>query len=368
MEQKTAASLAPKSTGSSSSWGCSILLFLLLLYALIAGVRALFLRSDTIAVLPPRSAGCREWSRWNPQITGLAYTPDGATLIVVGEGLAAYDAVNQRPLWCVDAADPEYFFGIWAVSPDGKTIATLNRLSVLETRRVADGALLQQWTTPISYPFSSDLTFTPDGRGLVLPGNDRQILLWSLGGIDNPRVLVESTASVESVAFSPDGQTLAVVTIDNAIALWNTITWTVEKTWVNERFSTTPQLVFSPDGQTLALWGGEGVSVLRLRDGAIWLHWMGLENNFKYVNDLAFSPDGRYMAAVAHGSAPGRSGRTAFPPRSWDTLALWETTSWQQVAEDSGGWTVAFTPDNTAVLVDAGRGVREIPLSELLKK
>ncbi|MBN2002461.1 MAG: hypothetical protein JXA21_03815 [Anaerolineae bacterium] len=366
--------MTQKSTTSSPRRGCSIFLVVILLIVLVAGARALYLHFTSIAVLPPAGAGCPNWSRQSSSIANLVYTPDGATLLIEGNGLAAYDAVNRRSLWCVDM---ETAPGLLTVSPDGKTFAAASHMlfggyELLETRRVTDGLQLQQW--PVKLIYFSDLAFTPDGQMLVSSGFD--LTRRFLESADTPQTLTgPATGKVAygGIDFASDGRTMAVV-VEDRIELWDTATWTVTQTFPAGKRAYDNEFAFVPDDQVLVMWGGGGVDVLRLSDGALLLHWADTDHDFKYVQKLAFSLDGRYMAALAHGyhnKDLRTKRRDLWVGKNWDIVGLWETANWQLLGERrySGMRNVlAFSPDGAALWVDDGRALREIPLSELSKK
>ncbi|HNT74943.1 MAG TPA: WD40 repeat domain-containing protein [Anaerolineae bacterium] len=356
--------MTKRQSTSSTSGGCWLWFFLGIVGVVWVVGRALIQQTQTSSLLPPRAAGCPHWGRWSPYLSDLMYTPDGATLLILGEGLAAYDAVNERPLWCVDSDDPEYLMGWWALSPDGETLAVVNgpRTS-LTTWRVADGVRLQQWS--LSLTTFSALTFAPDGRSLVISAG-RELWRWPLHTLDNPHIL-SNEGYFTGLALAPDGRTLAVL---NSLGLevWDTATWTVTQRYADEAFSSQKELAFSPDGDVLAAWGYRDALVFRPASGTMQMWWNPAEANFKYVNTMVFSPDGRYVAALAHGYNSGRPGKAAWPA-SWDILGVWQTQDWRQVAEESYSGvhnTLTFTPDGASLLLDAGRGVQAYPLTELL--
>lgn len=355
--------MAERRTVASTPGGCWLWFTLGLAGLIFAGVRALTSHSTTTALLPSRAAGCPHWGRWSPYLSDLMYTPDGATLLVLGEGLAAYDAVHERSLWCVDSDDPEYLMGWWALAPDGETLAVVNGpRTALTTWRVTDGVQLQHW--PISITGFSALTFAPDGRSLVI-GAGRELWRWSLHTLDNPQIL-SNEGYFKGVARAPDGRTLAVLN-SLGLQLWDTATWTVTQRYADAAFSEQEELRFSPDGALVAAWGYQEAIVFGLAAGTVQMQWGPEDANFRYVNDMVFSPDGRYVAALAHGYNAGRPGRAAWPA-SWDILGLWQTQDWRQVADRSYAGvhnTCTFTPDGARLLLDAGRGVQAYPLEEL---
>jgi WD40 repeat protein len=148
------------------------------------------------------------------------------------------------------------------------------------------------------------------------------------------------------VAFAGDDNLLATGGIDGAVRLWDHKTGVIRptlsghKSWVNS-------LAFHPGGKLLA----SGSS-----DGTIQL-WAVAELTTKTpppkndppraakiirattaeVRSIAFSPDGRLLAAGLR----------------YGLIKIWETDRWSQRLEWKGheedAWTVAFTPDGKAL-------------------
>jgi len=100
-----------------------------------------------------------------------AFSPDGKTLAMTP------NATDQRPhpvaLGDWSAEEPRYFLGSYEVSslafsPDGKTLAGTTREGLIRLWQVTTGDELFSLSGPSGYPGSlGDLTFTPDGRGLL---------------------------------------------------------------------------------------------------------------------------------------------------------------------------------------------------------
>ncbi len=221
------------------------------------------------------------------------------------------------------------------------------------------------------------LAFSPDGRFLAVGGMDSRVYLWDLRAGKLLRTLTFSMAPVEALAFSPDGQWLAVGNRDGRIRLYRRSgqDWTNPRRLWERRIFTgdlvkpppplpekgvalkeserrrleqllamlrmkkppfVKAIVFDPKGLWLAVAGTgdvvkdkEGIVVFAFpqRKKAIvlqghakdvgWTVRVGNRNEppRPWVNDLAVSKDGRYLASAG-----------------WDgTVRLWDMTAYRQL-------------------------------------
>jgi WD40 repeat protein len=215
-----------------------------------------------VASRRPLGAAWRAHERW---IAGLAFTPDGRTLVSSANAgrVRLWDVETRRPAG--RALPPEEVTEI-ALSNDGRTLAILD----------FDGARL--WDVPSRRPLDPPLdgdhvvlgmVFSPDGRTLAALEGDA-IRLWDVGtrrqvggGLRPPGR--GSVVGAGLAAFSPDGRTLAAAT-DETVRLWNVPTRRLVGRPLPTGFVS--ELAFSPDGRTLATLDQDGV--VRLWTGIFW--------------------------------------------------------------------------------------------------
>jgi WD40 repeat protein len=158
------------------------------------------------------------------------------------------------------------------------------------------------------------LAFSPDGRRLVSSARDYKTFLWDLG-TGTYRRLVEREYSY-TVAWSPDGRTIAVGG-SHSLYLWTVETETKRDVELADEGyeGHALRVAFSPDGRWLAAASG----VVRLWDAAT-LELLPLgEERRRATMCLAFSRDGKTLAT---GHSPRRAGAPdQHLVRLWDLAA-----------------------------------------------
>ncbi|MGW2399670.1 nSTAND1 domain-containing NTPase [Kitasatospora sp. NPDC001664] len=144
-----------------------------------------------------------------------------------------------------------------AVSPDGRTVATIVTADQGDTVRLWDAATGA--TTAVLTGHTDTVhavVFGPDGRTLATAGRDRTVRLWDAATGRTTAVLTGHTEAVNSVAFSPDGHTLATAADDHTARLWDVATGTTTATFTGHTGDVN-SVAFSPDGRALATAGGD---------------------------------------------------------------------------------------------------------------
>jgi WD40 repeat protein/serine/threonine protein kinase len=211
---------------------------------------------------------------------------------------------------------------------------------------------------------------SPDGRLAASAGDDWGVKLWDLAGLRLLHTLSAHTGSVTGLAFSPDGKQLASGSRDGTISIWDVVNGT-EVLALHGNSRSFCQIRFSPDGKTLA--AGSPKGIIKLWDIPGGKEKSPLTGHTGVVHCVAFSPDGTILASggedrtvhlhdLARGSvrtftAPGAVTDVAFSAdgrtlaavvdapevdvRLWDTESGEETTLHGHTAPVRG---LAFSP------------------------
>jgi RNA polymerase sigma factor (sigma-70 family) len=262
-------------------------------------------------------------------VRSVAFSPDG-TLLASGERDSArlWD-VQKRKRVAVFKKNNTIVESV-AFSPDGRILASVDDscIRLWDTRRNrAIGVLGPEPLHESPIRFNSiirSVAFSPDGTLLASGGIDNTLRLWDVQ--KRQEIFMHKLAqqgNIMAVAFSPDGKTLAVAGTHKKIYLWsapeqelittlNTSTivwkWSVPEQELIETLKTPAivwTLAFSPDGRFLAAGTGAEIRVwdIKTQTEVTTLRCMYL------VTSIAFSHDGKKVVA---GSLDGTI-------RVWDT-------------------------------------------------
>jgi WD40 repeat protein len=203
------------------------------------------------------------------------------------------------------------------------------------------------------------LTYSPDGTKLASASRDGTAKVWDLGAgrevctyrghADQPNDTTKDAnmLSVGDVVFDPDGKTVASAG-GNQVHLWDPNTGKQLKVLVTLEKTDKPikALAFHPDGKSLAVGGEDGVvRVFAIESGK---ETFASAARAVRIEKLAYSPNGKFIAAVDSGGA-----LTVYAPGTPNPLAM------QPVSVVEGGGDalgVAFTPDGGGILTGGKDG------------
>jgi WD40 repeat protein len=191
-----------------------------------------------------------------------------------------------------------------------------------------------------------DVAFSPGGSTAYSASADGTVGVWSLtdGTLKNRIPLGDSVPG--SLAVSPDGGTLAVGLFEGTIRLLNPENGEPRR-WLMGHTGLVTRMAFSPDGARLL--SGSLDRTLRLWDVASGELLLQIDSPGAILN-VAFSPDGR--SAVSSSGDNDLTGQ-AQPLIVDRTVRVWDLTTGEEIRrfEPNSGFvrSVAFSPDGRRV-------------------
>jgi WD40 repeat protein len=148
--------------------------------------------------------------------------------------------------------------------------------------------------------WSTTVAYSPDGKQIASGSEAENACIWNEETGQELFTLSGHIGSVNSVAFSRDGTRLAAASPAGTNKLWNPQTGRSTGAITNHNGFMT--VAFSPIEQRLAATSADGVKLYDLDGNEI----LTLTAFRESAPGLAFSPDGRYLAAAGNGKS--RSG------------------------------------------------------------
>jgi WD40 repeat protein/uncharacterized caspase-like protein len=252
-----------------------------------------------------RSVEVPHWNVGSSALAGITFTPDGRllatawdmikdTALTVHYHVKLYDLTAQKEYPLFDL--PQATYASMSFSPDGRLLVTTagNHVRLWDTTtgaeaRAIDVPALPSRLIPNSYVWSA--AFSPDSRVLATTGSDTQIILWDAATGRTLRSLAGHVNYTYEAAFSADGTRL----LTGGKTVWDVATGRGLRASAVDSPAALAQ--FSRDGKLIAeraLTGSNSVALYDAQSHKL-LHTLAPAEQAD-VNQVVFSPDGRFIA------------------------------------------------------------------------
>ena len=266
---------------------------------------------------------------WNPALATGATVLKGHTLDVTGASLS-----SDRTLLATASQDKTIM--LWNTTTE-KPLRVLREhtLSVWDVALHPDGTRLASAAASAPYHVEN----RPNPAELFVWDTRTGRLLHKLAG---------HTSGVLRVAYSPDGRRLASLSTDGTIRLWDAASGQAQQVFLPPAKEPWRCFAWNPRSNQVvaALEWRPDLYLLDPASGAVTILHQTPNQDFFQTQTLAFSPDGRWLAA----GAPNQV-------RIWDTQGYRPLPTRALRDVSSGAYHLAFSPDSTR-LATAGRDVR----------
>ncbi len=279
----------------------------------------LALSSDGILAATDRDAKCvrlwdsekgllhRKLDGFNGSVRTLSFSGDGKTLAIGDRErlISLFDTQSGKRTKTLSGHRSEV--SCLAFSPDGKTLASGNDEGEFFLWNIESGDVLHRFPQPKCW--MNAFAFLPDNETLLASVYEKQfddetssgVQFWSLKSGQRTANLRLVPFRPRSVAVSADGKLMAYSS-RTLVLLWDIPTRTLLRALIADGDSHVDRIAFSPDGRHLAAAASHGSAYLmRVWDVAtarqLW------QRDFKHhVLNLSFTRDGSTIVAADHES------------------------------------------------------------------
>lgn len=340
--------------------GSAMLSMALIVLASILGegaIPAMAVAAPDAVPCPPTQPGTfctlKGHSDW---VRSVAFSPDG-------KRLASGATDNRVKVW--NLADGKELFSFpghtgfvttVAFSPKGDILASASFDKTIKLLEVATGKEIRTLQGHTDYV--ETLAFSPDGALLASGSSDKTARLWDVQTGREVRSFNDDTGWIESVTFSPDGALLAVCPREGLVRLWDVETVrAAERLAIGHRDAISGSYVvaFSPDGQLLVV--GSSDNTIRLWGLSAREEVRRIQAADLGVFQIAFSPDGRMLACDACAKQDSHGGCVHGDVQLWDPVT---GRKLHTISDPDAKYinALAFSPDGTLLATGAGDVIR----------
>ena len=276
-------------------------------------------------------------------INSLAFSPSGEWLVSGSsdKSIRIWNPATGKQLESVNNQPDEV--NVLTFSKNGEFFASSagKEIRLWDVKKLKDPRTLRRHSAVVTA-----IAFSHDGNSIASGSADGTVLVWRRGSDREQFALKSNSSSVLALSFGLEGS-LSSVHSDGGLESWDTSNGQKKSTLAGDsNAQATVFASFSSDASMLAF--GVGKRELSLRSTTSGNLIGTLETHVTGINSVAFSSDGRWFAAAANDSS----------------IRLWHVTTGRELPRLSGhmGYvnTVAFSPDNQFLASGSNSGVIKV--------
>jgi WD40 repeat protein len=148
--------------------------------------------------------------------TGLVWTPDGTRIVTSGDKeVDILDVAAQRVVLKVIPTKID-LLPLWALSPDGRRIASLNGADTVQIWDAVTGRKLNVYQSPGNSV--KVVAWSPDSRTIATGSTDGTVRVWNADTV--PKTYHSGSSAVLNIKWSPDEKSIVTEDIDGSIWVW----------------------------------------------------------------------------------------------------------------------------------------------------